>query len=64
MDDNEPDVPPICEGCQNAVLSIKHMLLQCPVYDASRRKIKTWGSRRTVALSEIVGGNACIAEAI
>ena len=29
MDDNEPDVSPICEGCPNAVLSIKHILLQC-----------------------------------
>ena len=54
MDDNEPDVSPICEGCPNAVLSIKYILLQCLAYHASRRKMKAWDNRRNVALSEIV----------
>ena len=30
MDDSVPDIPPICEGCDNSVLTVKHIMVECP----------------------------------
>ena len=41
MNRDEPDVPPVCAKCNNAILSAKHMLLACPSVSDKRRVLGT-----------------------
>ena len=38
MDDSVPDVPALCPGCDDARVSVKHVLSECPHYSAIRRR--------------------------
>ena len=55
MDNELHDIPPICEGCNNAIFTVKHMLLQCPAYRTQRRRMKVFKRLRSVTLKDILG---------
>ena len=57
MDNNIPDIP-----CQNAMLTLKHMLLDCPAYQAQRQRMNEFDSNRTVTLKDLLGEDICITE--
>ena len=46
-------MPPICEGCNNAIFTVKHKLLQCPAYRTQRRRMKVFKRLRLVTLKAI-----------
>ena len=41
MDDDVPDVPPVCNVCNEAQLTIRHILLTCPGLERERREHMT-----------------------
>ena len=62
MDNEQIDVPPICEGCNNAILTVKHMLVQCPAYQVQRGRMKVYQQGRVVALKDILGDKLDVAD--
>ena len=50
-----PDAPPVCEQCNNAVLTVKHMLLECPAYDEVRRRLEMEPSTAPGKLKSLIG---------
>ena len=57
MDDEQHDAPPICESCNNAILIVKYMLLQCPAYRSQRRRMKG----QLVTLRDMLGDDVDVA---
>ena len=62
MDNEQHDVPPICEGCNNAILKVKHMLVQCPAYQVQKSRMKVYSQGRAVALKDTSGAKLDVAD--
>ena len=54
MDSSAPQTPPICEYCNDSVLTVKHILIQCPNLANHRRRITPIQSR-SVTLNDVLG---------
>ena len=39
MDNSIPDIPPLCELCNDAVMTVKHILVECDTLREARRRI-------------------------
>ena len=35
----ESDAPPVCDKCNNAIWTIKHIVAECPAYDSIRMRV-------------------------
>ena len=58
MDNDVPDVPPICNVCNEAQLTIKHILLMCPRLDQVRKaKVSVCRTEQRSTLRETLGNN-------
>lgn len=56
MDSSVPDIAPVCELCNNSVLTVKHIMVQCPELQQQRlRAITMFNKRRTVSLQSLLG---------
>ena len=53
MDDSVPRIPPVCEYCNNSILTIKHILVQCP--NLSRERLTAFHGGRQISMQEILG---------
>ena len=65
MDNNVPDVALHCELCNNAILSVKHIMVECQqLLDARQTWLKTWKHNRVPNIRELLGNNIRINEII
>ena len=62
MDDTVPDIPPVCGGCQDAVLTVKHIMLECTAYQAQRQRMRIFRNTPQVTLEELLGDKICVEE--
>ena len=47
-------VPPICHFCDDAIQTVKHLLLQCPALDGERRQWNVFRQSNEVTMKEVL----------
>ena len=57
MDNDAPDVAPHCELCNNALLSVKHLVESRQLVDAMQTWLKMWKHNRVPNIRELLGKN-------
>ena len=63
VDNDVPDVAPHCELCNNASLSVKHIMMECEqLMDARRTCLEVYKRNREPNIGELLGGNIRISE--
>ena len=54
MDNDVPDVEPHCELCNNALLSVKHIMVECQqLVDARQTWLKMWKHNRVPNIKKL-----------
>ena len=65
MDNDVPDVAPHCELCNNALLSVKHIMVECQqLVDARQTWLKMWKHIIVPNIREVLRKNIRINEII
>ena len=62
MKQDEVRAPPICLKCRSNIVTVKHVLLECPTYNMYRHMPSVFQRLRTVSLIDILGERAGIKE--
>ena len=55
IDDSVPHILPICEACDNSVLTVKHIMGESPQYDRCRRRMSVFQKYPTATMNELLG---------
>lgn len=64
MDNNGPRIPPICEYCNENVLTIKHLFIQCQNLPNNRDLMAAFRGGSNVEIGDVLGEFANVREAI
>ena len=63
VNNDVPDVAPHCELCNNASLSVKHIMMECEqLMDARRACLQVYKRNREPNIGEFLGRNIRISE--
>ena len=62
MKQYEVRAPPTCVTCRSAIVTVKHVLLECPAYNMYRHRLSVFQRLRLISLKDILGERACIRE--
>ena len=60
IETNGPRVPPICQYCDDAIITVKHLLLQCPALQNERNNISVFREKINVSVKDVIGEDAPI----
>ena len=55
LDNTGPRVTPICMFCDDAVITVEHLLLTCPALVAERNRLRLFRGNRSVTLENMLG---------
>ena len=57
---NGPRVLLICQYCDDAIITVKHLLLQCPALQNERNNTSVFREKINVSLKDVIGEEAPI----
>ena len=63
MSNDAPQVPPVCRFCNNAIVTVRHILLSCPYLDGERQRIRVNESGNVTA-EKLQGDKAPVKEIV
>ena len=65
VNNDVPDVAPHCELCNNAFLSVKHIMMECEqLMDARQARIEVYKRNREPNIEELLERNIQISEIV
>ena len=62
MEGDGVQVPPICPFCNNALITVKHLLLMCPALDDERRRYKVYRESGDVTMETLLNESGNVRE--
>ena len=64
MENNGPQIPPICGFCNDAILTVKHLLIECPNLNQERRRIDVCRRNNTVTMAMLLGDSGPVRDVL
>ena len=64
MKNDGPQVAPLCNYCNDAVLTVKHMLLNCPALLREMQRLSIFRKSNNVSVMELLGDGAPLKDVI